>query len=138
MSDGNGQTEKTPETKSAKSGGLDFGAVIAKLKDLGSFLSLDGKASRGEYWATFLLLSLPLVLLAVILTVVTVCFDLHAGVFSVLISTCLVIGNLVIFPVMVRRLRDAKVNVWLSVACLAVAAVPILGYLKRIQVRNVT
>ena len=138
MSDENEQAEKTPEAKSAKSGGLDFGAVIAKLKDLGSFLSLDGKASRSEYWATFLILWLPLALLSGVFTTLAlvldpskdqkgflpVLFSYPMALFTALATACLVIANLVMFPVLMRRLRDAKISAWLAAGCFAVAAVP--------------
>lgn len=135
MSNETEQTEKTSEDKVARSGGLDFGAVFAKLKDLGSFLSLDGKASRGEFWTTVLLLSLPLALLSGIFTVIALfCLkeplSIPLGLFAALTSTCLAVANLAVFPVMVRRLHDAKVSGWLAVACFAVSAVPYyyLGY----------
>ena len=133
MSDENEQAEKTPETKSAKSGGLDFGAVIAKLKDLGSFLSLDGKASRSEYWATFLILWLPLALLSGVFTTLALVLDpkdfpnllsYPMTLFIGLSSACLMFANLVMLPVLMRRLRDAKISPWLAVGCFALAVVP--------------
>ena len=123
MSDENGQAEETSEAKSAKSGGLDFGAVFAKLKDVGSFLSLDGKASRGEYWAFFLTLWLPLTLFSGGLLYDALILKDGAMVqgASLLASAFLTIANLVMFPVTVRRLRDA--NICVSLAAIMTPAV---------------
>ena len=132
MSNETEQTEKTSEDKVAKSGGLDFGAVFAKLKDMGSFLSLDGKASRGEYWATFLILWLPLVLLSGVFTTLALVLDPKSfallsypmALFTGLATMCLVAANLVMLPILMRRLRDAKISPWLAVGCFALAVVP--------------
>ena len=143
MSDENGQAEKTSEEIKTKFGGLDFGTVIAKLKDPEKRFSLDGKASRGEYWTTFLLLSLPLALLSGGLLSVALFSDLSevgklisskgavvlAASFPILASAFFTIANLVMFPVTVRRLRDANICVCLAaimtsaVVFFAVAAV---------------
>lgn len=142
MSNEGGLAEKTSEKK-AKFGGFDFGAVIAKLKDPEKRFSLDGKASRGEYWATFLLMSFPLVLLSGGLLSVALFSDLSdmgklisskgavvlAASFPILASVFFTIANLVMFPVTVRRLRDANICVCLAaimtsaVVFFAVAAV---------------
>ena len=124
--------EKTPEDKVAKPDGLDFGAVIAKLKDMGGFLSLDGKASRGEYWATFLILWLPLALLSGVFTTLALVLDPKSfallsypmALFTGLATMCLVAANLVMLPILMRRLRDAKISPWLAVGCFALAVVP--------------
>ena len=139
MSDENRQAEKTSEGIKAKFGGLDFGAVIAKLKDPEKRFSLDGKASRGEYWATFLLLSFPLALLSGGLLSVALFSDLSdmgklissfAGEgtsmalglsFPILASAFFTIANLMMFPVTVRRLRDA--NICVSLAAIMTSAV---------------
>ena len=128
MSNENKQTSELGNDKVESSGGFDFSAVIVKLKDLSSFVSLDGKALTNEYWSTFVMLALPFVLLAVVFTVIAIYFTnpftVLLGACVALASTCLVLVNLLMFPVMVRRLHDAKVNAWLAVICLALAAVP--------------
>lgn len=134
------QTEKPTEEKVAQCRG-DFAAVAAKAKDMSLLFSLDGKSSRGEYWATFLMLWLPPVLLAGVIMSVLLFVDLQplmisadfAMPLSLLIQllpvACFTIATLVMFPVTVRRLRDAKVCTCLAaimgpaMVLLAVAAI---------------
>ena len=139
------ETEQTETTCEKKSSGLDFAGVIAKFKDLGKFLSLDGNASRGEYWATFLILWLPLALLSGVFTTLALVLDpkdlpgllsYPMTLFIGLSSAFLMFANLAMFPVMVRRLHEAKLSVWLAVGCFALAAVPFpwFGYAGAIVV----
>lgn len=131
------QTEKPTEEKVAQCRG-DFAAVAAKAKDMSLLFSLDGKSSRGEYWATFLMLWLPPVLLAGVIMSVLLFVDLKPMISAdfpmhltllILAVACFTIATLVMFPVTVRRLRDAKVCTCLAaimgpaVVLLVVAAI---------------
>jgi len=137
----------TAAGETVKSGGLDFAVVKTKLKNPADFFSLDGKTSKGEYWATVLMLSIPLDVLFVLFAVIASCLDpsgleefgrkgggnvvlftFPMGMFTALAGAFMAISNLVMFPAMVRRLRDARITPLLGVFALAVAAVPYLGY----------
>ena len=50
------------------------------------------------------------------------------GLFTALAGALAAISNLVMFPAMVRRLRDASITPLLAIIALAVAIVPYLGY----------
>lgn len=134
MSDENTKVEE-PVTAKAENPVklLDFGAVFAKLKDLGSFFSLCGKASAGEYWSTAILLFVPLFVLSLVCTIIALVLDPSAtsgmvsypmAFFTALATTNLVAAVLAMFPVTVRRLNDARFSAWFALAPIAVVAFP--------------
>ncbi len=123
----NDEIELTEMPAEAPQGG--FRAAMASIKKIEKRFSLDGKASMGEYWVTFLLRWLPLALVSGGLMYVAGHMDMSAtsdnkmisSLFTtgwlgiqILIPALFTIANLEMFPVTVRRLRDAKVCVGLA------------------------
>ena len=125
----NDEIELTEMPAEAPQGG--FRAAMASIKKIEKRFSLDGKASMGEYWVTFLLRWLPLALVSGGLMYAAGLSDLSALATSdkkvisflvttgwlgiqILIPALFTLANLEMFPVTVRRLRDAKVCVGLA------------------------
>lgn len=117
-------------------GGIQFGSAIGKLKDVSAFLSLDGKATRSEYWTTFLLVVLPLGLVGAICNIVCLVmnpFTASGNVGAVSVGASLLywlgatltgLSYIAFFPVMARRMRDVGLTPWIAVAYLGVLILP--------------
>lgn len=134
---GNEVTEaKAPEAQPRDKGKGAFAAVIEKILHPEELLSFDGRADRGEYWASYLLLFMPL------MAVFGAAYGI--GVFSDYVQThtvCIsiaaaaaVIGNAVFLPVMVRRANDISLPVWMAVAVFCACFVPLLKWPAQIAV----
>ena len=96
-----------------------FGEVFAKVKNFkNEFLSLNGRARRGEYWTTFLVFGLPLIFITI--------YSLIAGALSFNMTIFATIGLitsicwLLLFPISVRRWHDFGLPAWVAVGIQAV------------------
>lgn len=113
-----------------------FAAVVGRLARPEELLSLDGCAGRGEYWATYLVVVLPLVALWGIAYGIGVLSDYvqtHAVCVSIA-GGASVLANLVFLPVMVRRARDLALPPWAALALTVVCSLPYAKWLGMVAV----
>lgn len=109
-----------------------FGEVFRKLRDLPAYLSLDGRARRGEFWCTVLVPVLPLTVTAGVLAfVIALCAK--GGLFALwlygLVQILSMAASVALYPVFVRRLHDLGISGWLAVGLIAGQIVPWIGSL---------
>ncbi len=133
---GNSTGKKPAQAEVSAGGGMPFGEVIGKIKDVSAFLSLEGKATRAEYWTTYLIAILPLGIIATIFNVICLLLNPLGGdgksssietgsLLTYWIGATLIgIAYIALFPVIVRRLRDIGLNAWVAVAYLGVSILP--------------
>ncbi len=110
-----------------------FGSVVKKLlRPLEYFTQVNGRARRGEFWTTALLVLLPATMLTLIFSIVALASG-NVFIYAVLSLPTTALG-LLILPVAVRRWHDLGVTGWLAVAAqgimwFPISAIPILGAL---------
>lgn len=127
---GGSQGAARPDGKGA------FAAVVGRLARPEELLSLDGRADRGEYWATYLVVVLPLVALwgaAYGIGVLSDYVQTHAVCVSIA-GAASVLANLAFLPVMVRRARDLALPPWAALALTVVCSLPYVKWLGMIAV----
>ena len=127
---------KAPEAQPQDKGKGAFAAIIDKIKRPEELLSFAGRTGRGEYWAAYLLIFLPL------MAIFGAAYGI--GIFSDYIQThmvCIsiaaaaaVIGNAAFLPVMVRRANDLALPSWMAVAVFCASFVPLLKWPAQIAV----
>lgn len=135
MSEESGNVQ-TAETAQAKSPLLPFGEVFAEMKSPKNFLSLEGTASIGKYWATFLLAAVPAIVLCSLLGLIAYAMIegsqnpsgmvfTYAFYFANYAALFLALSFLVMIPVTVRRLREAGMPTVCAVAAVGIGLLPI-------------
>lgn len=127
---------ENPESQPQGGGKGAFAAVIEKIRRPEELLSFAGRTGRGEYWAAYLLLFVPLMavfgvaygigILSDYVQTHTVCISIAAA--------AAVIGNAVFLPVMVRRANDISLPAWMAVAVFCACFVPFLKWPAQIAV----
>lgn len=127
---------KAPEAQSQDKAKGAFASIIDKIKRPEELLSFAGRTGRGEYWAAYLLIFLPL------MAIFGAAYGI--GIFSDYIQThmvCIsiaaaaaVIGNAVFLPVMVRRANDISLPAWMAVAVFCASFVPLLKWPAQVAV----
>ena len=125
------QPQEKPETRKGA-----FAAVIDKIKRPEELFSFEGRASRGEYWAAYLLLFLPLTAVFLIAYGIGIFSD-YVQTHTVCISiaaAAAVIGNAVFLPVMVRRANDISLPAWIAVAVFCASFVPLVKWPAQIAI----
>ena len=84
------------------------------MDDLTKYLSIEGKATRSEYWAPYLiswLISIPVTLLAAASSFTGKLGMILAG---ILLLSYGIITCWIMFATVVRRCRDIGINLWFS------------------------
>lgn len=129
----NGESDETASKTPPKS---PFAVVIGRLLRPEELLSLDGRSGRGEYWATYLLVVMPLVIVFGIAYGIGHLSDYvqtHAVCIS--IAACAMsLANLVFLPAMVRRVRDLALPPWAALVLMAVCLLPFVKWLGMLAV----
>ena len=111
------------EKKTAVLPAAPFGMVIKNLlHPLAYFRSVNGRARRGEYWTTALLVALPVYTLLMIFTILSV--SCRSVALFVVLSLPLSVLGLLMIPVTIRRWHDLGVTGWLIVVCLGIMGFP--------------
>ena len=119
------------EKKTAVLPAAPFGLVVKNLLyPLTYFSSVNGRARRGEFWTTALLVMLPTYTLLTIVTILSV--SARSVALFVVLSLPLSVLGLLMIPVTIRRWHDLGVTGWLVVVVLGVlgfpcTAIPIVG-----------
>lgn len=127
---------KAPEAQSQDKAKGTFAAIIDKIKRPEELLSFAGRAGRGEYWAAYLLLFLPLMAIFGAAYGIGIFGDYvqtHMVCISIAAAAA-VIGNAVFLPVMVRRANDISLPTWMAVAVFCASFVPLLKWPAQVAV----
>ena len=119
------------EKKTAVLPAAPFGMVVKNLlHPLDYFSSVNGRARRGEFWTTVLLVVVPELTFMTIVTILAT--YLRSAVLFAILSLPLSVLGLLMIPVTIRRWHDLGVTGWLLVVCLGVlgfpgTAIPVAG-----------
>ncbi len=133
----NEENATAPETTAAPSAtpselpSAPFGEVFKKLLNpLKYFTEVNGRARRGEYWSTALMILLPSIVIGMFVGFLAVL--LRSLTAFIILSLPIAILGFFMIPVTIRRWHDLGVTGWLAIVTLAItgfpcSAIPFLG-----------
>ena len=98
-----------------------FTKVFERLKCPSKFVDVNDVSTIGEYWGTFLLLTLPLGLLGGIFISIPFFFfdpgyEVSTKILEIIGVSLLMVAALAFYPVFTRRIRDIGVPPWIALA----------------------
>ena len=98
-----------------------FAKVIERIKCPSKFVDVNDVSTIGEYWGTFLLLTLPIGFLGGIFISIPFFFfdpsyEVSTKILEIIGVSLLMVSALAFYPVFTRRLRDIGIPPWIALA----------------------